>query len=158
MPSIAPKVLRRIHGLLGRIIDSGLTHEAIEAGALYEIVGRAIPPKKYVLAARRRKDQKQERHRDKMAMIRGQVTKRAGGKCESCGARTVPICDHFFSGSGRRRQLQSERTCWVLCRVCNEDKTNNMPNARYWVIQFASHCRRHGYEEEAQMAERRLAP
>ena len=54
--------------------------------------------------------------------------------------------DHWLGGGGRRTQLESKATTWVLCYGCNEKRTLNAPTAHYWNERFKEHCEKHGYE------------
>lgn len=97
-----------------------------------------------------RKAAKKSAAREEMATLRAEVVARAGGRCEvwageeRCHERGTDL-DHWLSGSGLRRQNQSKRTCWLLCRWDHQARTDNYPTAARWNQLFAAHCIRHGY-------------
>lgn len=83
---------------------------------------------------------------------------RAADRCEACGRFAdvyPPEMDHFFGGS-LRRVMERPETCWALCRRCHRAKTGNEPSRRHWLERFISHCVRHGYEVEAELARGKL--
>jgi len=109
-------------------------------------------------------------HRDETAEIRQAVWARSKGRCENqgCGAFLGPVSssghmDHFFGGSGRRREMQAVATCWRLCADCDHAKTNNIPGLAHWAERFIEHCHKYGaardgdaYRAAAEAAGRRL--
>jgi 5-methylcytosine-specific restriction endonuclease McrA len=130
LPSCAPKAGRA---------------QALRAGP--EGLALPKPVRLAVLKVRREKA-----HRQSTNEIRTAVMQRAQGRCEGCG-RVCSVfdlqMDHFFGGSGRRRQQQSVETCWALGRLCcHPDKTDNKPNAAHWRAKWREHCRTHGYSAE----------
>ena len=160
MAVISPKNLRLIHELLmvmdageGRILESDLK-------ASLNVVARALTPRRSLAPAARRRAVKDETRKEEMQQLRSAVVERAGDDCEAC---QLPFreenpgeLDHWFGGSGRRLMAQSFETCWLVHHSCHSDRTNNRPDAAYWIRRFTAHCRRHGYETTAVMAERRL--
>lgn len=94
--------------------------------------------------ARERRKAKQVTKRETWAQIRDAVLDRAGGQCEGGVAGQVHkgmlSVDHMFGGSGRRQALQSKFTCWALCARCHWLKTENKPDAPFWLWAFVNHC------------------
>jgi hypothetical protein len=89
------------------------------------------------------------------AAIHEAVMARAQGACEACQAqagRRLEM-DHFF---GRVRAEQSDATCWAICPPCHRQKTENSPSAAHWLEEFIRHAERHGFDDEAALAARRL--
>lgn len=90
------------------------------------------------------------------AAVRQAVVSRAGGRCEACGVEVsarVGELDHFF---GRARSENVE-TCWLLCRTCHGEKTENRPNRRWWLERFRRHAVLHGYGRAGPMVDQLLA-
>lgn len=90
-------------------------------------------------------------HRAEMAEIRAAVVARARGRCE-CGCGSVSLfmeADHFWGGSGRRREAQSIETVWLLSAPCHRAKTESRPSREAWLTKWAEHCARHGLSPEA---------
>ena len=90
--------------------------------------------------------------------IREAVFARADGICEcgECGrwvSEEAGHLDHFFS---RGKEPQTIRNCWGLHRVCDNQRTRNMPSAAYWLGLFIAHCGVHGYVAEAEKAAAKL--
>lgn len=52
--------------------------------------------------------------------------------------------DHFWSGHGRRRALESVESCWALCAEHDQMRTLNSPTRLFWVGLFEAHVLRHG--------------
>jgi hypothetical protein len=79
------------------------------------------------------------------AELRRQLWERARGKCE-CGGEFFDGCelagaevDHFF---GRAKAEESAENCWLLSPECHRQKTDNKPEAGYWLRRFMAHCNR----------------
>lgn len=82
--------------------------------------------------------------------LRHDVVVRSGGRCENPGCRKVVTSggcswDHWLGGVGRRHQMESIETTWLLCSACDYARTHNAPSAAYWNARFKSHCELHGY-------------
>lgn len=124
----------------------------VEKAAVEEL-RRALQSKLKKSLGLKRKPAKKRSKKEETAAIRREVMTRANGYCEHCGKDAMDLhMDHFF---GRVRVKQSARNCWALCRSCHRSKTDNKPNATYWLWNFAAHAWKRGYPEEASMAERR---
>lgn len=80
-----------------------------------------------------------------LALVRQQVMDRANGRCEVCGARGALELDHWLGGSGRRAQKQHRTTCWALCHICHQHRTENIPSAAHWNDVRRHFCERWGY-------------
>jgi hypothetical protein len=148
--------LTREHAeLLWRIYYGGTHHNTYLTAELR----RALAPKP-TSSARKKTAAKKRTRRQQTSAIYEEVAKRAGGKCEACRggfsafAYSVnrPELDHFY-GRGRSADVAS---CWMLCATCHHHKTNNRPDAGYWLRTFFSHCIAHGYSAEAEKARARL--
>lgn len=87
--------------------------------------------------------------------VRAAVADRSGGLCEACykWAGEALHCDHFFG----RRNGESVSLCWMLCPPCDHLKTTNNPSAAKWLERWMAHCAVHGYREEVELAQNRLA-
>lgn len=92
--------------------------------------------------------------------LRSECAKRAGGICElpDCGAwigenGELAHADHFW-GRGAGRDSETLETVWLLCPDHDHQKTNNKPDAAYWLCAFIKHCGKYGYDNER--AESRL--
>lgn len=89
--------------------------------------------------------------------IREECGLRSKGRCEACGVTLGAVSgaemDHFF---GHGKVKESVETCWVLCRQCHLQKTNNDPSAERWLWSFISHCILHGYQVAEEQARKRL--
>jgi 5-methylcytosine-specific restriction endonuclease McrA len=138
-------VLELVDGSLGIY---GPAHEQAEMD-LKEAIAKATRAS----ATRRRmaapKREKRKTKRDETATIRAVVVDRARGRCEACSF--LPLLgllemDHFF---GRGRTAQSVANCWLLCRMCHRAKTDNRPDAAFWLRRFIWHCHNHGYSDES---------
>lgn len=79
--------------------------------------------------------------------LRLAVAERAAGHCEACGRehRNQAEFDHWLGGNGRRRELESVETVWLLCLPCHRDRTDNRPHPGAWNEIFRAHCERYGY-------------
>lgn len=146
------KALRRAVDLLG----TGAP--ALAKGLIAELESLLKPrPSKPLRKERlKQKARKKEAKRDETAVIRARCVLRGGNKCERCGIgpNWFPLeLDHAF---GRARVKQTERNCWVLCRLCHRRKTDNEPEAAFWLEAFREHCRKHGYTAELWRAQNRL--
>ncbi len=161
MPAIHRRILRDFEDVLD---DIGAHREPdpTKVEAVRKAVARARNSGANVRKKHReRTSAKQVAYLDERATIRAQVEARAAGSCEACGVSLFGIygeVDEFFGGSGRRRQMMSAKTCWLLHAACHRDKTENLPNAGHWIRLFAAHCRKHGLLYEAAQAEKRLPP
>lgn len=123
--------------------------------ALLGLLPKARVPKALPgVSLKEKRAEKKRKHREETGSIRAVVIERAGGHCEAdarAGYFDQHDCvgglelDHFYGGSGRRRQQQGRETCWVLCRRHHRMKTNNDPSLAHWDSIFAAHCRYHGY-------------
>ena len=90
------------------------------------------------------------------AALRAAVFSRAAGRCECCGLEITTRSgelDHYF---GRARSENVE-TCWLLCRTCHGEKTENRPNRRWWLERFRRHAVLHGYGRAIAMVDQQLA-
>lgn len=97
--------------------------------------------------------------------IRAAVCRRAEGSCEHCGVwvglngELGGELDHA-GGRGKGREKESAENCWLLCggprfpEGCHFRKTNNKPDAAYWLTSFIRHCGKFGFPTER--AEARL--
>lgn len=145
---ISLKTARYLVGVLGLSNHSG------DQSAVREL-RRAMEPKRSVKLAKVRKTAKRATKKEETAAIREAVMARADGRCEDCGSSGCPLeLDHAF---GRGHVQQTERNCWALCGPCHREKTNNRPNAAYWLKRFTLHAQKHNLTREQQMALRRLA-
>lgn len=93
--------------------------------------------------------------REGRAEVRLAVMERANGSCEYCRADSLLSdleLDHMF-GQARSESLE---TCWALCRYCHREKTNNRPDAEFWLREFITHCGTFGYSAAAERAKRRI--
>ncbi len=90
-------------------------------------------------------------------LIRAAVFERADGACE-CGCNRPLLesghLDHFW---GRAKAKESIESCWALCLVCDDNKTNNRPTAIAWCDRFYLHAIKHGYHQQAQLAATRVS-
>lgn len=134
--------------------DSWVTRELERA-----IAGAESPKEKAAKKARTRgANSKREAKKVHRAGVYALVDARAAGHCESCGAHAMAFMqplehDHFW---GRARE-ESVESVWLVCHRCHRDKTENRPNAEFWLARFSDHCDRHGYARQAKKAESRLA-
>jgi hypothetical protein len=110
------------------------------------------PPQAFPKPTRteRLKTEREEREREILARgeLRHEVLKRAGERCESCGADLHVagfVFDHWLGGNGRRKAEERIDTTWALCLACNQARTDNDPSAEHWNERFERHCQRHGY-------------
>jgi hypothetical protein len=87
--------------------------------------------------------------------IRAEVARRAGGCCEACGARRGAALhwDHFW---GRAREESVEGT-WMLCPLCDTEKTENRPSRVWWLRRFRRHVLDRAYSAQALKVDRALA-
>ena len=130
-----------------------------QAARLKKIGEHEIAAKLLALAARRRKaspsqptrekasEEARRERAEKMAQIRAAVEKRSRGLCEACHGAFLQrgALDHWLGGTGRRRQMESIETCWLLCWSCNHMRTHNSPTSESWNRIFEAHCKAHGY-------------
>ena len=61
--------------------------------------------------------------------------------------------DHFF---GRAKQPESVENCWFICLTCHDNKTNNRPDARTWLLAFMRFADHYGYREAVELAQIKL--
>lgn len=88
------------------------------------------------------------------ARIRAECMKRAAGYCEcGCGVPFIegdllqkPEMDEWLNGNGRRVQLRSVKTCWMLIAAHHLLRQRYIPDVATWSRDFAAHCKRHGYK------------
>lgn len=75
-------------------------------------------------APRRAKEKEtKEQRRDRIAIVRAEVFRLAGGLCEASPSGQPAVATelhHVLSGSDRRR-LEATDNCVALCRDCHED-------------------------------------
>ena len=76
--------------------------------------------------------------------FKAKVARRHRDRCEyrDRAARcTEPVAttDHFWSGHGRRRALESVESCWGLCAFHDQLRTHNDPTRLFWVAVFEGH-------------------
>lgn len=117
-----------------------------------DILRRSAPRKAPAKSLPRRSEEKRAAKEARNAVtsrVRAAVWARSGGRCESCKAYLGHLpgdghLDHFRGGASRRASNTVEGA-WRLCLACDDDKTNNRPSRRYWVVTFAQHGRDHGY-------------
>lgn len=84
-------------------------------------------------------------HASATAELRAIVIARAAGCCEACGMASGALeMDHWESGSGRRRPMQSAMTVWAICGTCHRHRTHNCPSAAHWNQVRRSFCERTG--------------
>lgn len=143
--TISPTLLSRLRELLGKIGDPGSTWslaDEIEANFLLQKMEPRKAPKK-TWATRAAKPSRAE----SVAPLLAAARKRANGCCEACwyGPAVSLSMDHWRGGSGRRRQEESIWTVWMLCALCDRDRTQNKPSAAHWNNTFERHCIRYGY-------------
>lgn len=122
-------------------------------GPAIDALRAALAPKKSKpakLATRRAKAAKREAKNKETATIYEAVAARAGGSCENCGGEFSSFApaelDHML---GRGKAPQSVRNCWLICRLCHRDKTNNVPSAPYWFERMLRHARTHRHTKQA---------
>lgn len=154
---ISLKTAKHLVDILGRSDHSG------DVAAVRELRA-SMAPKKFVKAAKARKATKKASKRDETAAIREAVMKRADNHCEcGCGylfkgsnwlsyANEAEL-DHFFP---KGRTKQTVKTCWALTRACHRLKTDNKPDAAFWLRRFICHAENHDYAAEARLARGRL--
>lgn len=113
-----------------------------EAEKLGELVSRKS---RAVVANGERRAKKRRAHAESTSAIRAACVARAANHCELCGMlQGLLEMDHVLGGSGRRRQKQSVKTCWILCRYCHRYKTAH-PVGTNWRAAFRAHCAKYGY-------------
>jgi hypothetical protein len=152
--SLSVKHARALWGLLPNVADVSPDERMAMAALEAALKPRPVSSQRKKTAAKRRT------RKAETSAIYEEVAKRAGGKCEACRggfsafAYSVnrPELDHFY-GRGRSADVAS---CWMLCATCHHHKTNNRPDAGYWLRTFFSHCIAHGYSAEAEKARARL--
>lgn len=88
--------------------------------------------------------------------VRAAVVARAGESCEAC-FRWCGEAGHLDHQFGRAKAEETEANCWLLCPTCDDDKTNNRPDAATWLQKFALHASLHGFKEAAERAMTKLA-
>lgn len=76
--------------------------------------------------------------------IRAATVARADGNCEAC-FRWVGDEGHYDHFWGRKNAPEAVDTGWMLCARCDDDKTNNRPDALTWVKRFQIHSALWGY-------------
>ncbi len=123
-------------------------NEGLVPGHVAQAVERLSTPK-----PKRRRTAKPSR-KEKIGAIREAVWLRSGGCCEAyrmadggwvrCLQGGV-VLDHWLGGIGRRTQMESVETCWLLCSICNFDRTHNRPSAAWWNANRAQHDHLYGY-------------
>jgi 5-methylcytosine-specific restriction endonuclease McrA len=120
------------------------------------ILRGAKPLRRSVKKARKEKTAKRATKKEKTATVRQAVVLRADNCCEWCSRPGTDFealeLDHF-EGRARSETLES---CWLLCRGCHRQKTNNAPSAAWWLEAFRMHCERNGYAAQARRAANRL--
>ncbi len=89
------------------------------------------------------------------AKLRAAVKERAEGCCEAGGEWVGDggELDHFW---GRAKVAESVENCWLLCRHCHRQKTDNYPSVAFWAAVFAAHAKFHHYDEQIHRCEVRL--
>lgn len=121
-------------------------------------ISRAERPKRAVVAHKKVTDKKKRTRGKDTKTIRAELVGRSNGICE-CGCRTAfsalapAEMDHEF---GRVRVPQAVSNCWLLRADCHRDKTRNKPSNAYWLRKFIAHSEKHGLDDEAAMAFKRL--
>ena len=162
MPAISKGMLRDIKAILVCVHEGEGTVQASTVYEAMEAIDRALTPKRSLAPAAKRRASKAELRAEKISAIRHKVEARSQGRCENsnCAAEFSDAhpgeMDHAFGGSGRRRAMESELTCWMLCHACHRDKTNNLPDAAHWWGRFAKHCHDYCYTMTALEAEKHL--
>lgn len=121
---------------------------------ILRLLGRPVAPAKTLPEPKRseRKAAKKESAKVRRALVRAACMSRAGDRCECCGVPGTALAplemDHFL---GRARS-ESVGTCWMLCRQCHRDKTENRPSANHWRVVFSLHQNNNGYDAAARSA------
>ena len=171
MAALHRRRLRFLDSLFA-MLQTGVTPSEQDVAAARADIKRALKSGAEVRRmSRERQAKRTATFADERGMVRAAVVTRAAGLCEGCGH---PLCigegelDEFFGGVGRRRQMMSIETCWLLHPYCHRAKTENinplpagfdgtlLSGSVYWARKFIAHARANGYEKAAQLAERRL--
>lgn len=126
---------------LHRVRGGAVRTLAVEAAGLLARFAKARRP---VPQRKIEKAEKRLAKKGARSAVRLAVEVRAKGSCEACELASLhPLeMDHFY---GRARS-ESVETCWMLCRGCHREKTENLPSRRHWDVEFRIHCRWHGYD------------
>jgi hypothetical protein len=99
-------------------------------------------------AARKKESKAGLRRRNRAACV-----KRADGQCEWCGhSGGHLVWDHFW-GRARDESVPGE---WMLCLLCNHEKTENWPSHAEWLTRFRVHAGKHGYTAQIAKVDRAL--
>lgn len=138
-----------------------LVPDRITNAAIREIesaISRAERVRPGIKKAKAIKAKKTRAKRKDTRFIRGEVMERSNGICEcGCGIgfdfKAPAQLDHQF---GRVRAKQSEANTWMLRRDCHEAKTFNRPSPEWWLMKFVTHAEKHGFDDEAARAQKRL--
>jgi hypothetical protein len=106
--------------------------------------GSVHGPKKALVLPGKTKAERDAERDARWVAVKAAVAARSGGRCECrlsgerCSEAGVTF-DHFWSGTGRRRALESVESVWQLCGVHDGARTVNSPTRRFWVEAFEEH-------------------
>jgi hypothetical protein len=148
--SLSVKHARALWGLLPNISD--VSPE--ESRAMAELSRQLAPRPKS--SAAKRTEKRRRTKREETSAIYEQVAKRAGWWCENCNRTLDALNPGEMDHQLGRRVPQSIENCWMLCRTCHRAKTENRPDAEYWLRAIASHAHRHGHYRTGAEVRRRL--
>ena len=141
------------------IIDGGhAQYPSSSRDELRRAVAHAERPRPGLKKAKAVRGQKKRAKAKDTRSIRATVFDRADTTCEcGCGksfTMTTPgELDHFL---GREKAKQSVGNCWALRSDCHHFKTLNQPSPEWWLGKFIKHAEKHGFDDEAFVAARRL--
>lgn len=152
---VSAKSARTLREMLERLCDRSKAEESALA-ELQRALGGGRKRQKKPEQLEREAEEKtaKQLHRDETSAIYAAVEKRCAGRCENpeCGqafsASNPPEMDHVF---GRGKVPQTERNCWMLCRICHREKTNPK-NGVIWLHRFADHAAQFCFSEERRKA------
>jgi 5-methylcytosine-specific restriction endonuclease McrA len=142
---------KALEPFLREVATGPVRSTAVQAAALLKRLGGGRKPVRPMVRQRREVEGRvRESRKLQRQAVRAECVKRAGGKCENCCARFVggPLeMDHFHG----RAVSETVETCWLLCRECHRQKTENNPNRQAWDDWFRKHCEKHGYPFRARL-------
>jgi hypothetical protein len=142
MRTLPPPMLKQIR----RYLDGTDLASGRDLQRWIEAIDRVIAPRRGQAMRKKARAATKADKRAETAAIRDVVFARAEHHCEvpldagRCLMRAVAL-DHFFGGS-ERKPMESAETCWALCFLHNEHKTQNSPSGLYWLERFIEHCQR----------------
>lgn len=162
--TITAAVRKKLVSRLNRAAELLEDRHPQDARDCEQLAARIAPHRRPKKAVQREREQHEQTavqsRRAETSAIYLAVEKRAAGRCEACaidhdhvlggGAAWTnpadpPELDHWMGGNGRRRQLQSVATCWMLHRSCHRLRQAGSPSAAAWNTLFEKHCRIYGY-------------